>query len=204
MSSLSAAQLTQYRVHCPLLPLPPALPQGGAAIAGGERCSGDTAAASAHCQDSDTPLPSRVAVTALLLRAATVAPAGILPAHLPVACWRSALPATSACSPPPGHEAVSWCWEQRERERRGVVGPLCLIPWQAPPLHNAIELFRGVKRRSARPLGSPVPFSPALTVLLAGPIYRALPGLCPPLEQSHFRHPPALKLLSAGQSARVL
>lgn len=108
-----------------------------------------------------SPPPSlRGAVTPLLLRAATAAPAGILPAHLPVACRRSVLPATSACSPPPRHEAVSWCWEQREQERRGVLGPLCLVPWQAPPLHNAIELFGGAKRPSAQPLGSPMPFSP--------------------------------------------
>lgn len=151
-----------------------------------------------------SPPSLRVAVIPLLLRAATVAPAGILPAHLPVACWHSVLPATSARSPPPRHEALSCWWEQREQERRGLLGPLCLVPWQAPPLRNAIELFRGMKRLSAQPLGSPVPFNPALTVLLAGPIYTALPGLYPPLPQSHFRHPLALRLLSAGQSARVL
>lgn len=48
------------------------------------------------------------------------------------------------------------------------------------------------------------PSAPALTVLLPGPIYTALPGLYPPLQQGQFRHLLALRLLSAGQSARVL
>lgn len=87
-------------------------------------------------------------------------PADALPAHLPLACWHSVLPAASAWSPPPRHEALSWWWERRGQERRGLLGPLGLVPWQALPLRNAIELFGGMKHLPVQPLGSPVPFSP--------------------------------------------
>lgn len=47
------------------------------------RAERDTAAAPAPCPDRPIPPPSpRAAALPLLLRAATVAPAGILPAHL--------------------------------------------------------------------------------------------------------------------------
>lgn len=46
-----------------------------------------------------------------------------------------------------------------ERMRAGEE-PLGLVPWQAPPLRNAIELFGGMKRLPVQPLGSPGALQP--------------------------------------------
>lgn len=98
-----------------------------------------------------------------LLRDAMLAAAGTLPAHLPLARWRWGLPAPSAWSPsppPPGTRRFLGGGNAGRQERRGLLGTLGLVPWQAPPHRNAIELFGGMKRLPVQPLGSPVPFSP--------------------------------------------
>lgn len=75
-------------------------------------------------------------------------------------------------------------------DRRGLLGPLGLVPWQAPPLRNAIELFGGMKRLPVQPLGSPVPFSPCTHRAAGGAnlysSHGAIGLLYPPLQWSHF------------------
>lgn len=63
-------------------------------------------------------------------------------------------------APPPGTRRFLGGGNAGRQERRGLLGTLGLVPWQAPPLRNAIELFGGMKRLPVQPLGSPVPFSP--------------------------------------------
>lgn len=70
------------------------------------------------------------------------------------------LPGHLLCPPPPGTRRFLGGGNAGRQERRGLLGTLGLVPWQAPPHRNAIELFGGMKRLPVQPLGSPVPFSP--------------------------------------------